>query len=212
MRALRKRCLIAGVHPTGISNGSQDRNLEGQYYCIFRTEISGIHVLFDAPILAEHSINTSFGLPKTFVDLKLRTIKMKPSEWANHNRSDVLKWWVESFLTGIEKIYIAYHDRQGNVHKIINRKLRELWRDCEHDWSPNICGHFLSRCLGNIKTLLANVDSASTVYLLEYDAENGNLRYKYATERSEYTFIPDWFRLMMEESLEHLNAATQFQI
>lgn len=55
---------------------------------------------------------------------------MKPAEWASHNRNEVLKWWAESFLVGIEKIYIAYHDKQGNVHKIIHRKLRELWREC----------------------------------------------------------------------------------
>ncbi|XP_017864548.1 PREDICTED: protein cutoff [Drosophila arizonae] len=212
MRALKKRCLTAGVGPIGSSDRPREIKLKGQYYCIFSTDICGIHVLFDAPIIAEHSINTICGLPKTFVDLKLRLDKMKPWEWSDHNRNEVLKWWAESFLAGIEKIYIAYHDKQGNVHKIIHRKLRELWRECEHDWSPNICGHFLRRCLDNIKTILADVDNASTVYLLEYDAENGNIKYKYAEERSEHTFIPDWFRLMMEESLEHLNAATQFSV
>ncbi|EDW58744.1 protein cutoff [Drosophila virilis] len=212
MTKLRQRCLVAMDDDIVQPGSYQQKKLDGQYYCVFSMNICGLNVLFDAPILAEHCPNPFIGLPKTFVDLRMRLDTMSRTEWSAHNRNVVLKWWVESFLVGIEKVYIAYHDKEGYVQKIKHTMVRELWRECDNDWSPNICGNFLRRLLGSIQLLLANVDSASTVYLLEYDSKNGSITYKYCKERNEHSFIPDWFRILMEEHMDHLNAQVQHQI
>lgn len=60
----------------------------------------------------------------------MRLDTMSRAEWSAHNRNEVLKWWVESFLVGIEKVYIAYHDKEGYVQKIKHTMVRELWREC----------------------------------------------------------------------------------
>ncbi|EDW01517.1 GH21477 [Drosophila grimshawi] len=210
MKVLRQHCLVARDGST--AKTGQPNNLSGQYYSVFTTDICGINILYDAPVIAQFNPNPYIRMPNTFVDLYFRLDTMNRAEWSAHNRHDVLKWWAESFLVGIETVYIAYHDRNGVVHSINSKQIRDLYRECDSDWSPNICGNFLHCLLGTIQKLMAHIDSASTVYLLDYNANNGHITYRVTEDRNVHSFIPDWYRVMLEENMEHLNAEVRFQL
>ncbi|KAH8416225.1 hypothetical protein KR222_011643, partial [Zaprionus bogoriensis] len=199
LKKLRQNCLLAMDNNIVLPGGYHSRQESGQYYGVFNMDICGIRLLFDAPVFAQQCQNSFIGVPKTFVDLQLRSDTMNRAEWTAHNRSEVLVWWVQCFLVGIDHIYIAYHDDEGTVHRIKNTAVRELWEECKNDWSPNLCANFLARFLGTVKKLLLPVNSASSVYLFEYDAKNGHISYKVTEECNEHSFIPDWFRALLGE-------------
>ncbi|KAL7735505.1 hypothetical protein ACLKA6_010539 [Drosophila palustris] len=188
MKKLRQHCLTSGVNNDGQTKDYQQEKDSGQYYGVFSMTITGIRLLFDAPVLAERSSNLF-----NYVDLQMRLDTMNRNEWTIFNRTDVLKWWVQSFLVGIQKIYLAYYDSKAIVHRIKPTMIRELYEECKNNWSANVCANFLARFLDAIIKLMANVDSASLVYMFDYDAKNGIISYKVAEDRNQHSFIPDWF-------------------
>ncbi|KAM8711913.1 hypothetical protein ACLKA7_012426 [Drosophila subpalustris] len=188
MKKLRQHCLTSGVNNDGQTEDYQQEKDSGQYYGVFSMTITGIRLLFDAPVLAERSSNLF-----NYVDLQMRLDTMNRNEWTIFNRTDVLKWWVQSFLVGIQKIYLAYYDSKAIVHRIKPTMIRELYEECKNNWSANVCANFLARFLDAIIKLMANVDSASLVYMFDYDAKNGIISYKVAEDRNQHSFIPDWF-------------------
>lgn len=204
LKNLRQKCLVSMADKVVQTETDRQTKDSGQYYGVFSLEIIGIRLLFDAPLLAEYPLNQFMGAPRKFVDLQMRLDTMNRTEWAVHNRTEVLAWWVQCFLVGIENIYVAYYSNDSVVHRIKNTAVRELYEECKNDWSANSCANFLARFLGAIKKLLASVDSANLVYLFEFDARNGIIKFKVSQDRNEQTFIPDWFRDMCDEPMEHL--------
>ncbi|XP_017835300.1 protein cutoff [Drosophila busckii] len=201
LKKLRKHCLMSLANNIVLPDSYEQKEECGQYYAVYSILFDGMSILFDAPVLAEQCPNSFISEPKKFLELQLRPGSMNRAEWAVHNRDESIQWWVESFFIGAQGIYIADHDERGFVHRIRNHEMRAFRKECERDWAPHFCANFLARFLRKIKEIMLPVDSASTVYLFDFDAKNGIITYRPETAGNEHTFIPDWYRLLMEESL-----------
>ncbi|XP_017069449.1 protein cutoff [Drosophila eugracilis] len=174
----------------------------GQYHGVFSIELNGIRVLFDSPVLAEPNPNGLDGPVQNWAELQMRQVHMSRLDWTSHNRSEALKWWVKCYLLGIDNLYIAYRDDNGFVLNIQKTYVRNLWKDCEKYWSTSVCANFMVRLLGCMSQIMAPIDCPSTVYLFDFVARHGKFGYKAFQGRNQYTFISDWFRMMLDEHLE----------
>ncbi|KAH8401433.1 hypothetical protein KR009_005449 [Drosophila setifemur] len=193
---LHKRCLFD--NGMGLPNANQSLEESSRFNGVFSFELNGKRILFDSPVLAEQS-PYQFNGSYIWTDLQLRTSNMNRDEWSIHNRTEAIKWWIKCFLLGIESIYIAYRDENDLVHCIKKTAVRDLWKECENDWSPYVCANFMVRLLGCITQIMAPVDCPSTVYTFEFDANQGKVAYKAFEGRNEHTFVADWFRVMVDE-------------
>ncbi|KAH8391038.1 hypothetical protein KR215_004693, partial [Drosophila sulfurigaster] len=209
LKNLKEHCLVSR-DLDGIEDYEQ-RTENGQLYGVFKTTFDGSILLFDAPVIAEKTNNYalngkfkncsltntgSFGQPTTFVDLRLRQDTMSGPEWAAHHTNEMILWWAECFLTGIETIHVAHYDKNLIVNRFHDLVVLDLHLECKKHWTPSACANFLSRFLMDIKQLMSPVDSSSAVYMVEYDPKGEGITFTVEAERNEHTFIPDWYTKM----------------
>ncbi|XP_034653091.1 protein cutoff [Drosophila subobscura] len=205
IETLRRHFLSEKPNTLPEPRGSMEQT--GQYHGVFSVTINGKRFIFDAPVLAESVLNYANVKPETkeiFTDLQIRPDNMSVDEWTAHNRSQALKWWIKCFIVGIENIHVAYVNRHIIAHTIEKISVRKIFRDCETVWLPHVCFNFMARLVENICSFTASIDCHKTVYLLTFDAIPGKISYKCYPGRSQFTFIPDWFRIMLEERKEDL--------
>ncbi|XP_017049882.1 protein cutoff [Drosophila ficusphila] len=204
LMTLRKHCLKESG--TGALNNK--RSLGGRFHGVFSFDLNGNRILFDSPVLAEPNPNEGGSNPN-WAELQMRLVHMSRQDWAIHNRTEALKWWVKCFLLGIESLYIAHRDEHAFVHNIQKTSARDLWKSCDQFWSTHVCANFLLRFLAYISQVMAPIDCPSTVYLFEFDAKQGILAYKPYPGRNQFTFVADWYRMMLDEHAEDICTPVQ---
>ncbi|EDW90872.1 protein cutoff [Drosophila yakuba] len=203
LRKLRSHC----VFENGVEMQEQNQSSENfRFNVAFSFVLNGNRVLFDSPVLAEMNPNGLNGSTLNWAELQLRPLHMSRSDWSVHNRTEALKWWVKCFLLGIESLYIAHRDENAFVLDIKKTSVRDLWKDCEKDWSTGVCANFMVRLLNCMSQVMAPIDCPSTVYLFKFDASQGIVSYKCLQGRNQYTFVSDWFRMMLDEHTTDLQA------
>eukprot|EP00099_Drosophila_melanogaster_P019416 NP_610709.1 cutoff [Drosophila melanogaster] len=197
LRNLRTHCVFENGIKMHQHNQSSEEHL--RFHGVFSFDLNGNRVLFDSPVLAEMPSTTLNGSALSWVDLQIRPMFMSRLDWPEHNRTEALKWWVKCFLLGIESLYIARRDENAHVHNIEKTLVRDLWKSCEKDWSPTVCANFMIYLLNCISQVMAPIDCPSTVYLFQFDASQGTVSYKGLRGRNQYTFVSDWFRMMLDD-------------
>ncbi|KAH8321706.1 hypothetical protein KR074_012472 [Drosophila pseudoananassae] len=199
LRNLHLQCLSDNGKGQPCSRDVSDEN--NRFNGVFTFSVQNQRIIFDSPVLADMNPNHSSSFE--WSDLKLRQDNMSRSEWAVHNRTDCLKWWINSFLLNLENIYIALRDENAFVSSIKRARPRDTYKDTD-PFAPYYCTHFLVRLLNCISTVMGHIDNASTVYTFEYDAKTGMVSQNAFEGRNQYTFIGDWFRTMLDEHWEDL--------
>ncbi|XP_033152970.1 protein cutoff [Drosophila mauritiana] len=195
LRKLRTHC----VFENGIEMHHQSSEEHLRFHGVFSFNLNGVRVLFDSPVLAEMPSTTLNGSAPSWVDLQIRPMCMSRLDWSVHNRTEALKWWVKCFLLGIDSLYIAHRDENAHVHNIEKTLVGDLWKSCEKDWSTTVCANFMVHLLTCISQVMAPIDCPSTVYLFQFDARQGTISYESLRGRSQYTFLSDWFRMMLDD-------------
>ncbi|XP_023032044.2 protein cutoff [Drosophila willistoni] len=180
MKELEKQCL----------KGPQD-----ECHGVFVMDICGQKVVFNAPLITE--TNTSWA------DLRLRLDTMSRLEWADHKRYELIEWWTNCFLVGIDSIYVGLRDDDAIVHRIQKMTIRELYKG-QSFWAPCVCATALSKILQAIKNVTTerNLDCPNTVILFEFDANQGQIIHRTLEKRSSYTFVGEWYRKMLNEFMD----------
>ncbi|XP_016958604.1 protein cutoff [Drosophila biarmipes] len=201
LRQLHKLCVFENVVEPRTGQAYQE---PGRFHGVFSLELNGNRVLFDSPVLAEQNPNAFNGPAHNWAELQMRLVRMNRQDWQVHNRTEALKWWAKCFLLGIESLYIAQRDDNSFVLSIQKTSVRDLWKDCEKDWSTGVCANFMVRLLGCMSQVMAPIDCPSTVYLFKFDAARGKVAYAAYPGRNQYTFVADWYRMMLDEHSEDL--------
>lgn len=100
-----------------------------EFACVFSTKLGDHNLLYVAEmdgVLAKEELQEPIDWAKQeFVELKT---SLRPE---NHNQrrnfqQKILKWWCQSFLVGIDKIYCGFRDNHGIVSEVKSYKLKEL--------------------------------------------------------------------------------------
>ncbi|XP_030381635.1 protein cutoff [Scaptodrosophila lebanonensis] len=176
---------------------SQPLEKHGTFNCVFSTTISGIKMIFEAPMIVENSQNRC-DAESNFVELKVRPTTMSQLEWSEYYLNVATKWWADCYLVGIDDLFIATCDKNGRIVHIKRTKSREIYKESEKYWSTAVCANFMARLLSTIKCTMIHLNSASTVYIYDFNAMNAQITYKVYEGRNRYTFIPDWYRMMLD--------------
>ena len=144
--------------------------------------------------------------PKHYVELKttaeLRVGEHKRAEDHPHlifAKPKFLKWWLQSFLIGIEDILYGVRDDKDVVRKCEWLKVSEILHFGEMEkahWNPAICMKFLNEFLTFAK---ANISESLVPHVFTRPA--GAREFQMTIDRDgEYKFLPRWFVEKMSAS------------
>ncbi|KHN77206.1 Decapping nuclease dom-3 [Toxocara canis] len=131
-----------------------------------------------------------------YLELKTQANGLTGSFWMNK----AMKWWIQSFLAGIEQIVVGFRNNSGIVERVSHMKVAELYRHAVR-WTPAVTFSFLLDTLRLVKQKMFEVDSLIYV-LFEYAPSERAVTFRNVPEGEDYAqflFLPDEF-------LEHFGA------
>lgn len=82
------------------------------------------------------------------VELKTQRHSLEGMFWKQKS----MKWWLQSFLVGIDHIIVGYRDDNGIVKKVEPLQICEL--PDRGEWSGSVCMNLLSSVLNSVRELL----------------------------------------------------------
>lgn len=82
------------------------------------------------------------------VEMKTQRNALEGGFWKQKS----LKWWLQSFLVGIEEIVVGYRDDNGIVFRVEPLRVDSLPRSGQ--WESSVCLRFLSRVLSAVRDSL----------------------------------------------------------
>ncbi|XP_005186409.2 decapping nuclease DXO homolog [Musca domestica] len=97
-----------------------------------------------------------------------------------------LKYWLQSYLSNVRELYIAYKDSKGMVSSPI-----ECWKTCDipknYLWKPRVCTTFLNEFLNKVEEIMANINSLDIVFEFAFNTSTRSVTY---FKKSGVGFIP----------------------
>nr|XP_049697784.1 decapping and exoribonuclease protein [Helicoverpa armigera] len=92
---------------------------------------------------------------KEFVELKTNRHIEHPRQETSFRRFKSKKWWCQSFLAGIDTILCGYRNDDGIVEELKKWSIRDLVKNSQRFWNPDVCFNFLDTFLIYVKRCLA---------------------------------------------------------
>ncbi|CAG9533355.1 unnamed protein product [Cercopithifilaria johnstoni] len=129
-----------------------------------------------------------------YVELKTQCKELANNFW----RHKAMKWWVQSFLIGIQNIVVGFRDNNGIVTHTEWLKVPQLAKKA-HQWSANVTFNFLLAVLNRLKELL-EVSPDLIYYVLEFDPSKRCVIFQTSTSNDTFNFLPNWFLLHFDKS------------
>ncbi|XP_018789930.1 PREDICTED: decapping nuclease DXO homolog [Bactrocera latifrons] len=175
-----------------------------EFSCVFTSKIGSLDVLYGAemdgieseqPILLDD--NPTYLEKLKFVEVKVRQRNLNKNQIQSYKRHKTRNWWCQSFLVGIQDIYLGLRNEQGQVERIEHVEVRSLPKQGINQWTPNVCATFLIDFLNYIKSLMSEVNCPYTVYDFYFNSKRGTVTYECLRGKNQYSFLPDYYIELM---------------
>ena len=93
--------------------GPVDANCE--FCCVLRLGLDRLRILMGAEMDCE--VVESDEKPSYYIELKTNKLLRQPRERNTFERFKLLKFWLQSYLAGVRRIYVGFRDQHGVVHQ-----------------------------------------------------------------------------------------------
>lgn len=113
----------------------------------------------------------------------------------NFSNEKALKWWLQSYLIGIEIVVVGLRDDEGHVRDIRQLRVKDIpkLKAEQIRWKPNVCLNFLGDLLTFIRQRIT-VSSFSDVYRLEWSPGQSSVKCcQISADIEGFDFLPRWF-------------------
>uniref|UniRef100_A0A1I8PJP6 Decapping nuclease n=2 Tax=Stomoxys calcitrans TaxID=35570 RepID=A0A1I8PJP6_STOCA len=114
--------------------------------------------------------------------------------WANvkDKENKFLTYWIQSYLSAIDDIYVGYKSFGGFVETPIEcMKISDMPR--KYSWDPAVCFGFLNYFLEQVEQLMSKVNCLHTVYEFTFRVRDKATVYEIYEGNSDKSFIPQFY-------------------
>lgn len=126
---------------------------------IYGAEMDGIRcdktTVPEAPKEESPNVLIDYFSTKEFIELKTNRHIEHPKQETSFRRFKSKKWWLQSFLVGIDTILCGYRNDDGIVEELRICDVKDLPKKAKRFWDPNVCFNFLDTFLIYVKRCLA---------------------------------------------------------
>ncbi|XP_075156871.1 decapping and exoribonuclease protein Rai1-like [Haematobia irritans] len=172
-----------------------------EFSMVFQTRLGGMNLLYGAEmdgVISDQPLQLNYDRPALdnikFVELKTRMAHTNERQRIPFLKHKSRNWWCQSFLVGIEDLYVGIRNDKGFVRSIEHVETRSLPKSgAQNHWSPSVCANFLLHFLGRIKQLTAHENCPYSVHEFYFSASTGQINYKFLQGKTEYSFLPSWY-------------------
>lgn len=165
-------------------------NANEEFCVMFSTRIGDFSILYGAEVDGIDSEAVCHD--DTLKNTKL--VEVKTSRFIDSQRSErnflmkTLKWFCQSYLVGIEDVYVGFRNDRGIVKEVTRCRVDEMPRKAGDLWDKKKCLKMLSAFLGFVRSVVKD----DATYLFDYNCRDGRISVEKIEGVSEYSFLPEW--------------------
>lgn len=128
------------------------------------------HVFASKVKNGDKSISLLFGAEMDGLDYELKTTaELKHGKQVQNLLMKTQRWWSQSYLSGVEKIFCGYRDRRGRCRKVSKINVRDLPKTACQYWSWQRSIDDLFTILYAIQSLVKSILEPSETLVLTID-------------------------------------------
>lgn len=182
-------------------NGAPDPsavvNTHEAFCTVIQVQMGSHSLLFSAEVDCTDPLSPWPDPPGCYVELKTTRAMQSCAHRRNFYKYKMIKWWAQSFLSGVPQIVVGYRDDTDSIVELktiktadIPETVKKLIGEEQNCWKANVCMNFLMSFLDFVKKVVTT-DDPKLVHLFEWEPE-GPVSYTVHRD-SEYTFLPEWY-------------------
>lgn len=160
-------------------------NFNDQFCSVVRTKLGDHRLVFGGEV---DCLDVTTG---QYVELKTSRRIETDRQNVNFKRFKLLKWWLQSFLIGINRIVCGFRDDGGFVEKIQEFIVKELPATAGGQWSGAVCFNFLHDFLSCI-TKNVTCNDAKKVYKFEFHPSSQKIQ-MVEVDPKDFEILRPWF-------------------
>ncbi|XP_065367528.1 decapping nuclease DXO homolog isoform X1 [Calliphora vicina] len=177
-------------------------NESEEFSLVFQTRLAGLSLLYGAEmdgIVSDQPVQLNYDRPSNldslkYVELKVRQGNLNSFQYKSFLRHKTRNWWCQSFLVGVQDLYVGMRNEKGFVQDIERMEMRSLPKlGGQTHWAPWVCANFLLQFLLRLRSIMANENCPHTVYEFYFNAESGRITYECLRGKTPHSFLPDWY-------------------
>ncbi|KAI6182629.1 Decapping nuclease [Aphelenchoides bicaudatus] len=109
-----------------------------------------------------------------------------------------MKWWIQSYLVGIERLIVGLRDQAGVVEQLQEVNIQHL-RQSRTGWEPAVCMNFMLNYLDTVRSRLKALPEGG-ILLTDYKSNYSSYKIREVREdeHAKIQFLPNYF-------IEHFN-------
>lgn len=187
---------ILADSPSEPAPGSSKPVIEAEEFCaMFSTLIDGKKILYGAEIdgvTAEQPCHSLKELRETpMVEVKVKRRETNERQVTNFYKFKSIKWWMQSFLVGIDSIHVGLRNDAGIVDELQRIKLKTISDEAKRNdfWHATVAANFLNDLLKRISTDMRHVDNPHIVFRYQWDPSISDYITCNKFEGERYTFL-----------------------
>lgn len=183
-------------------DASEPANANEEFCVMFSTRINDTLILYGAEVDGVHS-NHIIDEEENEILSGVRLVEVKTSRIITNQRGEhtfltkTLKWFCQSFLVGIDDIYVGFRDDHGIVQEVVKCAVNELPNKAVGLWNKKDCLRFLDAFLKFVLSVVKNQSDPSVTWLFDYDCRDKIVRVRRKENSEEYSFLPQWYTEML---------------
>lgn len=110
-----------------------------------------------------------------------------------------MKWFCQSFLVGIDAIYVGFRDDRGIVRNLEKFSVNELPNKANGLWDKKNCLKFLDVFLKFVQEVIGNTSDPYVTWLFDYDCHNRVVSVRKMENVTDLLFLPQWYINMINK-------------
>uniref|UniRef100_A0A6B2LB30 Decapping nuclease n=1 Tax=Arcella intermedia TaxID=1963864 RepID=A0A6B2LB30_9EUKA len=165
-------------------------NPNNQTFIVGRTKIGQNRILFGAEMDSLEPNSSGYN----FIEIKTNRIIDNAGSSRSFQRHKLLSIWIQSYLAGVDKVFIGYRDDNGIVRNVNFIKTTDIPAMVNQIWDPSVCITFTNAVINMIKDNTQH----NKQYTLSYDGFKIRLK-----ESQREPFVPPEFLQHLEGILNN---------
>lgn len=167
---------VLSKHPSEDPPGSKKAVIESEEFCaMFSSTIDGKSILFGAEIdgvISDKAINSIGELKRaSLVEVKVKRRETNRRQLQNFYKFKARNYWCQSFLVGIERVFLGLRNDEGIVNEVTSITLKELSDQAKQNnyWFGTVCMNFLNDFLSKVMYDMKDIDDPNIIFKYEWN-------------------------------------------
>jgi RAT1-interacting protein len=185
---------ILSDDPAKPAPGSSKPVIEGEEFCaMYTSEVEGKKILYGAEMdgVVSNKVCSSLEELKRLEMVEVKRRETNDRQLMNFYRFKSRNWWLQSFLVGINSIFVGIRNDEGIVEEVQKMPIKELSDEAKFNdyWHGTVAMNFLNDFLKKVSSVMKGIDDPEIVFRFQYDTNQSDFVTHHQVDIRKFSFL-----------------------